>query len=438
MNEKITIKTELLEALNKGISAREETFNNIKKANTEDKRPDVKPNDLIGVEFQAKDIAGEIGSEGDTTIAGCINTIAREMAAFVEGVKGVDAADVSGLLDGSEEEVPAEEDSGTDTGGGGSWWGGSDTPSTDDTPIDENPTEEEPTEDEPTEDEPTEEEPPEEVTVTPVIVDPATLVPEMTQGEGQTTTNDGIGTLTITQSGVEITNGNGETVGTLNEGQYKVYAQMTDETGNVTAVRISPDGEDEQWIRLNQNGQTVGSFYETNQVGSFVATGDQIVVYDGNGNAVETLTPGNYKVYEIKTDANGNVTAIRISKEGEPEKWIQIYENGKYIDGGLFEQYGQQYTNPQTFDNGQGTKATVYGKRNKILGGILGVLVVGLGATIYVKKKKEKEDGTFTEEEEALPEGDYDIYDYNTDDDGNMTSARISDDEAAEEQWVEF
>ena len=30
MNEKITIKTELLDALNKGISTREETFNTIK------------------------------------------------------------------------------------------------------------------------------------------------------------------------------------------------------------------------------------------------------------------------------------------------------------------------------------------------------------------------------------------------------------------------
>ena len=436
MNEKITIRTELLEELNKGISAREETFNIIKKANTEDKRSEVKPGDIVGEEFQAKNLAGEVGSEGDTTIAGCINTIAREMAAFVEGVKGVDAADVSSLLDG-EEELPEEEEEDTGTGPGGTWWGGTDPTPTDDTPVDEDPTEEEPEEETP-EDEPTEEEPPEEVTVTPVIVDPATLVPEMTQGDQQGTTNDGIGTLTITQSGVEITNGNGETVGTLNEGQYKVYAQMTDETGNVTAVRISPDGEEEQWIRLNQNGQAVGSFYETNQVGSFNATGNQIVVYDANGNAIETLTPGNYKVYEIKTDANGNVTAIRISKEGDPEKWIQIYENGKYIDGGVFEQYGQQYTNPQTYDNGQGTKATVYGKRNKILGGILGVLVVGLGATIYVKKKKEKEDGTISEEEEALPEGDYDIYDYNTDDEGNMTSARISDDNAAEEQWVEF
>lgn len=445
MDEKIVIKTELLDALNKGISSKDEAFNTIKKANTEDNRDKVKPGDLIGEAFQAKDLAGEVGSDNDTTIAGCINTIAKEMAAFVEGVKGVDAADVSSLLDVTEEaptEDPGTDDGGNDTGGGGNWWGGGSNDTTPETPNDDNNTGDENNGDENNGDIPDEgnqEDPGEQVTVTPVVVDPATLATEFTQGEGENTTNaDGIGTVTITQAGAEITNANGEVIGTTNEGQYKVYAEMKDEQGNTIAVRISPDGEEEQWIRLNQNGNNVGTFYETNQVGSFSCNSDQIVVYDGNGNAIETLTPGNYKVYAITTDSNGNVTAIRISKDGEPEKWIQIYENGKYIDGGVFEQYGQQYTNPQTYDNGQGTKATVYGKRNKILGGVLGVLVVGLGATIYVKKKKEKEDGTYVEEEEPLPEGDYDIYDYNTDDDGNMTSAKISDDDAAEEQWVEF
>ena len=378
MDEKITIRTELLDALNNGIADRESAFNEIKKANTEDKRPEVKPDDLVGSEYQAKDKCGEMGSEGDTTIAGCINTLASEIAAFVEGVKGVDEADVSSLLDG-EEEVEDEP-----SGGGGGWTGD---------PIDDTTT---------------------------------------------STSNDGIGTVTITESGVAVSGATGEEVGTIEPGQYKVYETRKDDQGNTIAVRISPDGEEEKWIVLNQNGTTVGSFYETNQVGSFTCTSDQIIVYDANGNAIDTLTQGYHKVYAINTDENGNVKAIRISPDGEEERWIQIYKDGKYIDGGVFEQYGQEFTNPQTYDNGQGTKATVYGKRNKILGGVLGVLVVGLGATIYVKKKKEKEDGTYEEEEEELPVGDYDIYDYNTDDDGNMTSAKISDDDAAEEQWVEF
>ena len=135
MDEKITIRTELLDALNNGIVGREDAFNEIKKANTEDKRADVKPIDLVGDEYQAKDKCGEIGSEGDTTIAGCINTIASEMAAFVDGVKNIDAADVSALLDDEEVE---EEENGSHNGGG--WWGGG----SDDTPV--TPTEETPEE----------------------------------------------------------------------------------------------------------------------------------------------------------------------------------------------------------------------------------------------------------------------------------------------------
>lgn len=415
---KVEIRTELLEQLNKSIAGKEDSFTLINKASTEEKTTDVKPVDIVGDAFNAKDWMGEPSDENDSTVAGCFNTIVKEMADFVEGVILVD------------EEGDEDDD---DDDGGHHYYGG--TPYTPpDVPTEEEPTEEEP-EEEPEEEE--EEEEGEEVTVTPIVIDPATLSGEFTTGDGTTSSNDGIGTLTITADGVIITNANGEQVGTTGMGQYKVYEQMTDENGNVLAVRISADGEEEQWIRINQNGTQIGTFYETNQVGSFSCNSDNIIIYDKNNNPIGTLSQGYHKVYAITTDNNGNVTAIRISKDGEEEQWIQIYENGQYIDGGTFEQYGQQYTNPQVVEVGQGTTATVYGKRNKILGGVLGVLVVGLGATIYVKKKKESEGGD-SYEEEALPEGDYDIYDYNTDDDGNITEAKISNDNSPEEQWVEF
>ena len=415
---KVEIRTELLEQLNKSIAGKEDSFTLINKASTEEKTTDVKPVDIVGDAFNAKDWMGEPSDENDSTVAGCFNTIVKEMADFVEGVILVD------------EEGDDDDD---DDDGGHHYYGG--TPYTPpDVPTEEEPTEEEP-EEEPEEEE--EEEEGEEVTVTPIVIDPATLSGEFTTGDGTTSSNDGIGTLTITADGVIITNANGEQVGTTGMGQYKVYEQMTDENGNVLAVRISADGEEEQWIRINQNGTQIGTFYETNQVGSFSCNSDNIIIYDKNNNPIGTLSQGYHKVYAITTDNNGNVTAIRISKDGEEEQWIQIYENGQYIDGGTFEQYGQQYTNPQVVEVGQGTTATVYGKRNKILGGVLGVLVVGLGATIYVKKKKESEGGD-SYEEEALPEGDYDIYDYNTDDDGNITEAKISNDNSPEEQWVEF
>ena len=417
---KVVIDTELLEQLNKGLANKQEAFTTINKANTEEQIEPVIPTDIVGEPFKAKDWCGEPDDETETTIAGCVNVLAKEMAEFVEGVILVDEGD-------------SDDTSETTYHGGG---GGYDP--TPDTPVEETPVEETPQEETPQEETPEEPEDGEPVTVTPIVIDPGTLSTEFTQDDGTTSNTDGIGTITITQEGATITNGNGEPVGTTSVGQYKVYEQMVDENGNVIAVRISPDGEDEQWIQITQNGTQVGTFYETNQVGSFTCTDNQIVIYDANGNPIGTLTQGYHQVYAINTDSNGNVTAIRISKDGEDEQWIQIYQNGKYIDGGIFEQYGQQYTNPQTYDMGQGTQASVYGKRNKILGGVLGVLVVGLGATIYVKKKKEKEDGTYEVEEEPLTEGDYDIYDYKTDDEGNLTSAKISSEDSPEEQWVEF
>ena len=237
MDEKITIRTELLDALNNGISNRETSFVTINKATTEEKaNGEVKPNELVGDLFQAKDVCGEIGSEGDSTIAGCINTLASEIAAFVDGVVGVDEADVSGLRD----ETAEEDDSGGHNGGG---WYGPSTPTTPvDTPVEtptENPDEEEEEDDEDDEGE--------EVTVTPIVIDPATLATEFTQGGDDTSTetgtSDGIGTISITETDVQITNGQGEVIGTATEGQYKVYEQTTDEQGNVIAVRISKDGE---------------------------------------------------------------------------------------------------------------------------------------------------------------------------------------------------
>ena len=245
---KVEIRTELLEQLNKSIAGKEDSFTLINKASTEEKTTDVKPAEIIGDAFNAKDWMGEPGDESDSTIAGCFNTIVKEMADFVEGIILVD-----------EEEAEKDEDDGDHHYSGPTY-----TPP--DTPTEETPEEETPEEETPEEEE-TEEEEGEEVTVTPVVIDPATLSGEFSTGDDTTSSNDGIGTSTVTTDGVIITNANGEQVGTTGMGQYKVYEQMTDENGNVLAVRISADGEEEQWIRINQNGTQVGTFYETNQVG---------------------------------------------------------------------------------------------------------------------------------------------------------------------------
>ena len=413
---KITIDTELLNTLNAALAEREAAITAINKANTDEKIKDVKPAEIVGDKFDAKELCGEYGDEGEGTIAGCINVIGKEISEFVEGII---------MVNEIEEEKPKHRSPSY----------GGDTPPADPAPTEpETPTEPENPEETPADPAPEEEE----VVVTPVTPELSALVSQFdTDPETPTTSSGGLWTITITQDGATITDENGNPTGTTTVGQYKVYEELKDGEGNVIAVRVSPDGtEPEQWVRIVQDGNAIGSYYETNQVGSYNCTQDGITIYDKDNNPIGTLTPGNHKVYAIASDANSNVTAIRISKDGEPEQWVQIYKDGKYIDGGIFEQYGYQYTNPTTIDVGNNAKVTISGKRNKILGGVLGVLVVGLGATIYVKKKQEN--GNTSTDEEALPEGDYDIYDYHTDDEGNVTEARISDNNAPEEQWVEF
>ena len=122
---KVEIKTELLEALNKSIAGKEESFTLINKASTEEKISDVKPKEIVGETFNAKDWMGEPGDESESTIAGCFNTIVKEMADFVEGVILVDSEN--------------SEDDGDDDGGhhySGPTYSDPDTP-TDDTPTED-------------------------------------------------------------------------------------------------------------------------------------------------------------------------------------------------------------------------------------------------------------------------------------------------------------
>jgi len=412
---KITIETELLNTLNSALADREAAIIAINKANTDEKVKEVKPEEIVGDKFDAKELCGDFGDEGEGTISGCINTLGKEISEFVEGII---------MVNEIQEERPRSS--------GGSHY--TDPGPTETTPVVETPQEPEvPQEEIPAETPPEDEE----VVVTPVTPALSTLISQFDTEPEMPSSSSGLGTITVTQEGATITDENGNPTGSTTVGQYKVYEELKDGDGNVIAVRVSPDGtEPEQWIRIVQDGNQIGSYYEANQVGSYNCTQDGITIYDKDNNPIGTLPPGNHKVYAIASDANSNVTAIRISKDGEPEQWVQIYKDGKYIDGGIFEQYGYQYTNPTTIDIGNNAKVTISGKRNKILGGVLGVLVVGLGATIYVKKKQEN--GNTVTDDESLPEGDYDIYDYHTDDEGNVKEARISDNNAPEEQWVEF
>mgnify|MGYP002620336771 CR=1 FL=1 len=154
------------------------------------------------------------------------------------------------------------------------------------------------------------------------------------------------GNYSLGESNFPVYDENNNQTGTVDKGNYIVYEVKYDENGNAIAVRISPDGEPEKWLHL-QPGQTNGYFYEIGQKGNYFLKDGSVSIYDAEGNIIGTATPGNYTAYGTIYDQNGNVTAIRISKPGEPEQWLYFdaNTNGFYIGLG---QQGTYSTDGQT------------------------------------------------------------------------------------------
>ncbi len=305
------------------------------------------------------------------------------------------------------------------------------------------------------------------------------------------------GILNITGKAV-ITGENGEIIGTLSDGNYKFYDVKYDKDGNVIAVRISPDGEEEQWIYLEQNGKPIGGVEFTGQDGIYIPNGDKVNVYDKEGNIIGILKADEYTVYDIKYDENGNPVMIRISPDGEEEQWIVLdnnggllfeYDNQKqyifkntkiniYDENGnvveiltngkfnvyevIYDKYGNptmiritpngeeekwinisgkdEFISNYLFENSssniqlnQNMTLELYNRDKLLLGGILGLLTIATGITIYAKKKnKNTNDDT---EEIVLEPGDYSVYDVKEDEEGNVTDILINND-SDEEYWV--
>lgn len=235
------------------------------------------------------------------------------------------------------------------------------------------------------------------------------------------------GSLYVSDTVGFITDENGNIIGTLDKGEYTVYEVKYDEDGNIIAVRISPDGTSPQWVILEQNGNNVGLFIETGQIGTYTINSSDLKIYDGNGNIIGVLESGEYRVYEVIYDENGNPYSIRISRDGESEQWINICENGVCV--------GNYIPNPLAdsqvviLDNNAG-KLSLFNNKSLMVGGIIGVLAIAAGATLYIKNKK-------GEQVSSLPPGDYDVYDIKQDDYGNVTDAYIANNEE-EEYWVHF
>ena len=404
----IKLNNDVLTTLNSLLQERFDAIEAINKIalnmdNASSQLPKFITNELKNDDFSVASLCGKTTDANEQTISGCVNTIGNSMKKFIAGIVMTDTEknntnkDVKTL---NETTNTVTEDVGQVT-----------TDDVTNTTVNENTESSESLDD---------------------IIDQY-----KNQQENPVTQKDSLGVVTVTKNGATIIDQNGNVIDNCLNTQYKVYEELKDANGNVIAVRISMDGiEQEQWIRMIQEGSSVGTYYEVNQVGSFNCSQGGLTIYDKDNNPIGVLEKGNHKVYAVTSNSESNITAIRISKEGEPEQWVQIYQDGRYIDGGVFEQYGVTYTNPTEVDLGNGSKATINSTKNKVLGGVLGVLVIGLGATIYAKKKQK--DGNVHKDEEPLPEGDYNIYDYKEDENGNITGAKISEDGSDEEQWVEF
>lgn len=196
------------------------------------------------------------------------------------------------------------------------------------------------------------------------------------------------------EDGQPIYDGNGNQVGTTDKDNYIVYEKKYDKDGNVIAVRISPDGEDERWIYTTP-GKNDGYYYEVGQKGNYFLRDGTLSIYDENGNVIGTATAGSYNVYGTKVDENGNIIGIKISPPGEDEKWIFMdptNTNGFYM--GMGQQGIYQLS---------GASLKIYDNQGNVIG--------------------------------TLNDGSYSVFDVKYDENGNPVALRISPN-GAEEQWI--
>ena len=222
---------------------------------------------------------------------------------------------------------------------------------------------------------------------------------------------------------VMIYDANGNVIGTLKKGDYSVYEVKYDENGNIVAVRISEEEESEKWIYIYQDGEYIGKYYELTKQGIFIYEDMEVIISDKYGNKIGILEKGSYKIYELKYDEDGNVIAIRISKDSEDEKWIFLKDNDLDVS---FVSPDIKVVKEVELDK-NGSKINFF--NGKTIAGIIGVLVIAVGTVLYKKYKKNNH-------EEVVEPGEYNIYDTYLEDD-EINRVKISK-PGDEEAWIEL
>ena len=201
-------------------------------------------------------------------------------------------------------------------------------------------------------------------------------------------------------------------------GSYEIVDVKKDANGNITAICIAVD-ENYVWLVIN-NGQITSTMLQTSYDGMYVFNDVLLNIYDNNGNIIGTVTNGRYNVYEVIVDNNGKITWIRISKDGEPKYWINVYF--QETDWGIFVTYESEVKH----DNGV---LKLFDKNKGSLIGVLGILIVGLGAIMYAKKSKKNKN---------VDNGTFAVYEVVENEEGKIDEVRVSPDDYEDECWIKF
>lgn len=215
----------------------------------------------------------------------------------------------------------------------------------------------------------------------------------------------------------------GNVIGILKKGDYSVYDVKYDENGNVVAIRISDADESEKWVYIYQDGEYIGKYYELTKQGIFIYEDMEVIISDKYGNKIGILEKGSYKIYEFKYDEDGNVIAIRISKDSEDEKWIFLKDNNLDI---LLVLPDIKIVKEVELDK-NGSKINFF--NGKTIAGIIGVLVIAVGTVLYKKYKKNNH-------KEVVEPGEYNIYDTYLEND-EISEVKVSK-PGDEEAWIEL
>ena len=225
-------------------------------------------------------------------------------------------------------------------------------------------------------------------------------------------------------------------------GDYKIVDAIYDENGNLTAVCIIYD-DYKFWLYLDTYGNVIRVEYIKIIPGVFHITSLDLVVRDKFGNILENVQPGDYYIYEVRYDQNGNIIAVRISPDGEDEVWVYLNQDSQKDEISFFDKNVEK----------ENSMLSLFDNKKKILG-VLGVLFISAGAYLAVKRRKKKkiEDGEYEEDDyeqtanspdensqqEKIGSGNYAVYEIIEDNENNIKEARITPDDVEEQYWVEM